>query len=100
MTYATWATQFTQSVKGLGYDKSLTLYSLRHGGASHEALVRNAAAGTLKSKGRWRDDRSVKRYAKGGRVNQVLAALSRTQQRDACRARKSLGEFLLKTYLQ
>ena len=39
-----------------------TPYSLRHGGASHDALTGRRPLGEIKKKGRWRSDASVRRY--------------------------------------
>ena len=55
------------------------LYQLRHGGASHEALTGFRDGVSLLRRGRWASERSVKRYAKGGRVNQVLSLLTADQ---------------------
>ncbi|CAK0839946.1 unnamed protein product, partial [Prorocentrum cordatum] len=42
-----------------------TLYQLRHGGASHEALAQFRSSEDLMRRGRWHSQRSVKRYEKG-----------------------------------
>ena len=39
-------------------------YALRHGGASHDALSKRRGLSSVKKRGRWRDDRSVRRYEK------------------------------------
>ncbi|CAK0796309.1 unnamed protein product, partial [Prorocentrum cordatum] len=53
-----------------------TLYQLRHGGAPHEALTQFRSSEDLMRRGRWHSQHSVKRYEKGGRVNQVLQSLT------------------------
>ena len=40
------------------------LYSLRHGGASHDALSGRRVLRDIKKRGRWRSDASVRRYEK------------------------------------
>ncbi len=44
------------------------LYSLRHGGASHDMLNRIRPLEEIKKRGRWRSDASLRRYTKGTRV--------------------------------
>jgi len=65
------------------------LYQLRHGGASHDAASQNRDLASIKKRGRWVCNSSVRRYEKGGRSAQVLqrlpdqlrnAALERCQQ--------------------
>eukprot|EP00974_Lingulodinium_polyedra_P037643 3610712-Lingulodinium_polyedra.AAC.1 len=48
---------------------------LRHGGASHDALLGTRSAREIQERGRWASERTVRRYRKGGRVNQLLAGL-------------------------
>ena len=71
------------------------LYQLRHGGASHEALTGFRDAWQLQQRGRWRSETSVRRYAKGGRVNQVLALLDAQLLRHARGCECCVGNLLL-----
>ena len=75
-----------------------TLYQLRHGGASHEALTQFRNSEDLMRRGRWHSLRSVKRYEKGGRVNQVLQALTPAELNLALEAERTLGECLSRTF--
>ena len=57
------------------------LYSLRHGGASFDALNTG-----IKERGRWASDRSLRQYKAASRAQQEVAKISlRTQK---------LGEFI------
>jgi len=52
------------------------LYQLRHGGASEDVLSARRTLAEVKTRGHWAQDSSVKRYAKPGMVQQLLAAMS------------------------
>ena len=52
------------------------LYVLRHSGASADMMLKRRSLAEIKSRGRWRSDTSVRRYEKGGRSLERLAALS------------------------
>ena len=54
----------------------LVLYQLRHGGASHDLLYRRREMEAIKQRGRWRTDASLRRYAKQGKVQSMVANLS------------------------
>ena len=73
------------------------LYGLRHGGASHEMLTGVRSLSELMKRGRWRSEASVKRYEKGGRVNQVLNALPPPLLEKAVQAADTVGDLLWKT---
>ena len=75
-----------------------TLYQLRHGGASHEALTQFRDTEALVRRGRWQSLRSVKRYEKGGRVNQVLGTLTPGELKVVLEAEGSLGACLSRTF--
>eukprot|EP00438_Fugacium_kawagutii_P011539 Skav230147 [mRNA] locus=scaffold1301:267704:272380:+ [translate_table: standard] len=51
-------------------------YQLRHGGASQDLGSGFRDHNAVKARGRWRTDQSVRRYAKIGRVQHLLAKLS------------------------
>ena len=67
--------EFQLSGSRLGVQK-LHPYQLRHGGASDDmnAKIRDHAA--IKQRGRWHTDQSVRRYAKIGKLQQMLNQLS------------------------
>ena len=52
-----------------------TRYSLRHGGASHDLVTRFRDAASVKQRGGWRCDESLKRYGKEGRALTELSKL-------------------------
>ena len=51
------------------------LYSLRHGGASHDALGKKQEFLAIKERGRWSSDKSLARYKKQGRAQLEVAKL-------------------------
>ena len=73
------------------------LYSLRHGGASADALRRTRSTGEIKKRGRWKSDTSLRRYEKAAlslreeqRVGSMAAAYGAAVE-------AQLGELLLGT---
>ena len=61
--------QMQSSAEALGLGGlGLTVYGLRHGGASHDLLVKARPALEVKGRGRWRTDAMLKRYGKEARV--------------------------------
>ena len=56
--------------------KGLHPYQLRHGGATEDLTAKHRDFAGVKSRGRWRTDQSVRRYAKIGRVQQLLQKIS------------------------
>ena len=50
-------------------------YTLRHGGASHDILMKRRTIEAIKTRGRWRSDASVARYQKAARALQELNRL-------------------------
>ncbi|CAK0906896.1 unnamed protein product, partial [Prorocentrum cordatum] len=60
------------------------LYQLGHGGPSHDILNRLRSKAEVKDRGRWRDDRSVRRYEAHGRLQlQEKLVSEATQSRAA-----------------
>ena len=82
-------TVFNLSEAGVMY-----LYQLRHGGASHDALSRHRDLLSIKKRGRWMCDASVRRYEKGGRSAQILHHLPVPLLQQAVERTKQLGETL------
>ena len=78
LTYNVWNKEFNAAVARLQLDPlgPVTLYQLRHGGASHELASSARPLAAIKKRGRWRSDRSLYRYEKGGRLQQQLGLLS------------------------
>ena len=52
------------------------LYSLRHGGASHDALTRRRPLSEIKKRGRWASDQTVRRYEKAALAQREANRLS------------------------
>ena len=52
-------------------------YRLRHGGASYDFQSKSRSLVEIQRRGRWKAYASVRRYEKGGRVNQLLQSLPR-----------------------
>ena len=57
---------------GLG---ALHPYRLRHGGASSDYAAKRRPLQEIQRIGRWRSFKSLRRYEKGGRINQMLQSL-------------------------
>ena len=74
-----------------------TLHQLRHGGASTDAASGSKSLAEIQQKGRWTDPRSVRRYAKGGRVTQQLWQLTPSVRRKCLADAKHIGETLCST---
>jgi hypothetical protein len=54
----------------------LVLYQLRHGGASVDRLERRRSPQEILARGRWQSERSLRRYAKSGRLQTMLTKLA------------------------
>ncbi|CAK0878486.1 unnamed protein product, partial [Prorocentrum cordatum] len=62
--------RFGQALEAVGAScLAGTLYSLRHGGASHDRLTASRALMEVQQRGNWRAFNSVRRYDKHGRVS-------------------------------
>ena len=53
----------------------VTTYVLRHTGPSHDHLSKRRSLPEIKRRGRWANDRSVRRYEKAALINSRLASL-------------------------
>ena len=82
---------------GLGALGPPTLHQLRHGGASTDAASRDRSLPEIQQHGRWADQRSVRRYAKGGRVTQQLWMLEKPVRAKCLAAARRIGEILSTT---
>ncbi|CAK0790921.1 unnamed protein product, partial [Prorocentrum cordatum] len=87
MSYNQWALVFRRAATALhlGVLGPPTLYTLRHGGASHEYLAKFRSLDEIKKRGRWVSDSSLRRYTKGGRVAEQMRRLPISEQRHATR---------------
>jgi len=96
VTYAQWNYHFKATVGslGLGCLGNLTLHQLRHGGASHELYAAARPLKDIQKRGRWATDAALRRYAKGGRVQEQLHRLPRALQLRAEQAFTRIGAIL------
>ena len=67
--------QFNKSAKFIGLAKDVNLYQLRHGGASHDLAANLRTRAEVMARGRWQTEASVRRYAKIGKIQALLADL-------------------------
>ena len=73
------------------------LYQLRHSGPSHDLAVGHRRLEEVKLRGRWHSDKSVRRYAKEGRVADQLQRIGEHGQQlvlDAADTIELLEEFV------
>ena len=65
---------FNRAVSVLGLPKQC-MYQFRHGGASEDVLGRVRTIDEVKSRGRWKSDGSIRRYAKPSMLGRLLGLL-------------------------
>lgn len=94
-TYSELKEDFNRATKDAQLPGAWNLYSLRHGGPSHNRLIGARSLEQIAKRGRWLSMRSVRRYEKAGRVQDALGRLSLEQQRKARQSVKTLGAQLL-----
>jgi integrase len=66
-TLTAWTQAFKSAASELGVD-DVHLYLLRHSGPSDDFLMKARDLRAIKKRGRWSDDRSVRRYEKSARA--------------------------------
>ena len=95
-SYAAFNREFRRAgeTAGLGALGPPTLHQLRHGGASTDAASGKKGLPEIQAKGRWSDPRSVRRYAKGGRVTQQLWLLTPGGRKKCFAAARGIGATL------
>ena len=100
VTYTQWNYHFKAVVADLGLQVlgNLTLHQLRHGGASHELYAAARPLRDIQKRGRWATDAALRRYAKGGRVQEQLHRLPRALQLRAEQAFRGIGATLLASW--
>ena len=98
-SYVEWARSFKAAgeTAGLGCLGPPTLHQLRHGGVSTDAAANTKDLAAIQQQGRWADQRSLRRYAKGGRVTQQMWALPDAVRKRALRETRAIGATLSKT---
>ncbi len=52
--------------------ETLCIHKLRHGGASEDLLGRTRDSATVKVRGRWKTETSLRRYAKPAQIQRLL----------------------------
>ena len=94
MAYEEMARHFREALRDLqlSYLK-LSLYALRHGGASTDAAEGVRTLPEIMQRGGWRRDWSVRRYEKHGRLANVLWKAPRSVLQDAKRAELQLEKL-------
>ena len=70
-------------------------YTLRHGGASDDALKRRRSFQGIQDRGRWRTEASVRRYKKHARVMKEAERLPKATREYGLAVERSLGPILL-----
>ncbi|CAK0851102.1 unnamed protein product, partial [Prorocentrum cordatum] len=86
LSYTELAADFSSAISALGVTVlKPTLYSLRHGGASHDASTGARSLGAVQQREGWKAFKSVLRYEEHGRLSMELRKLS-DHPRDALRA--------------
>ena len=71
------------------------LYSLRHGGASHDALAHRRPLAAIKRRGRWKADSSVKHYEKAAAAHREAHRLPDDAREYAAKVEAHLSEIML-----
>eukprot|EP00438_Fugacium_kawagutii_P032235 Skav231695 [mRNA] locus=scaffold597:1206282:1209294:- [translate_table: standard] len=74
-------------------------YRLRHGGASTDFWEKHRSLAEIQKRGRWRTPTSVRRYEKGGRIAQLLAALPSSVQQQASWAADNIDKVYVSRHL-
>ncbi|CAK0811819.1 unnamed protein product [Prorocentrum cordatum] len=65
------------AAKKVGLEKlKITAYHMRHSGPSHDILFKRRSLASVKARGRWLSDRTVRRYEAHGRLLQQQAKVS------------------------
>ena len=84
------------ALKGLGYDAVgvVSMYQLRHAGASADTLSALRTLEEVRRRGRWKSWTSVRRYEKGARVTELLHRLSQAALAHALRCGVHVGAVL------
>ena len=72
----------------------VSLYSLRHGGASKDLLGKTRTLAEVKARGRWQSDSSLKRYAKESKLVEVVSRVPDQVMRTGAHVDKHLAQFL------
>ena len=77
-TYENFAAALVQSCSRLGISEPFHPYQLRHGGAAHDLLFAIRDRESVKARGRWQTETSLRRYGKVGKVQKRLEDIPST----------------------
>ena len=88
---------FRRAAAVLGMDSDITLYALRHGGASDDLLSLRRTRKEVKDRGRWRTDQSLLRYAKRARMQQRIASLGQRLTDFGEQVDQQMNDLILQT---
>jgi len=88
---------FRRAAAALGLETELTLYSLRHGGASDDLLSLRRTRKEVKDRGRWRTDQSLLRYAKRARMQQRIANLGQNIVEFGEQVDRQMNDLIIQT---
>jgi len=69
------------------------MYRLRHGGASHDAMMKYRSLTSIQTRGRWMAVKSVRNYEKGSRLAQLFGCLEENVQQRAIEAAKNVNRL-------
>ena len=90
---------FRQALLELGLGKeSPSLYTLRHGGASHDLLAGLRPVAEVKERGRWVSDKSLRRYGKRTRMQQRVLDLPKDVAVFGELVGAQLGKLMITTF--
>lgn len=97
LEYGPWAATFKAAALEAGIPAPLvpTLYQSRHGGATYEAYHQVRSWEAIQARGRWADQKGMRRYCKPGRLEHQLQRLPPWVRAAAEDAAESAGSFLL-----
>ena len=87
----------TQVVRDFGLEEVIgefMMYRLRHSGPSAKFLAGRRTISEIKHRGRWSSDSSVRRYQKGGRINELLNRRSTRMKEFAARCLEAVPRIL------
>ena len=87
----------TEVVRYFGLEDAIgefMMYRLRHSGPSADFLSGRRTIPEIKHRGRWSSDSSVRRYQKGGRINELLSRCSAQMKEFAARCLEVVPRIL------
>eukprot|EP00435_Cladocopium_sp_Y103_P042198 s2255_g11.t1 len=87
--------EFSKAVTDLGLEHLGTcLYTLRHGGATHDILTRRRSMLEVKQRGRWQSDTSLRRYVKLARLQHEQSKIPKSVSEKGLQVLANLPQLL------